>query len=117
MSRERLSMRKIKEVLRLRFEHGLSHRAIAQSCGIGVTSARDYVLRAKVAGLSWPLPGEMDDAALEALLFPPPPRPGEAVRGILDWAAVHRDLGKKGVTLQLLWQEYRSVYPERIRRE
>lgn len=112
MSRERLSMRKIKEVLRLRFEHGLSHRAIAQSCGIGVTSARDYLLRAQAAGLSWPLPEEMDDAALEALLFPPPPQPGEAVRGTLDWPAVHRELGKKGVTLQLLWQEYRSIHPE-----
>lgn len=112
MPRERLSMRKIKEVLRLRFEHGLSHRAIAQSCGIGVTSVRDYVVRAKAAGFSWPLPEALDDGALEALLFPPPPRPGEAARGWLDWPAVHRELRRKGVTLQLLWQEYRAVHPE-----
>jgi len=112
MPRERLSMRKIKEVLRLRFEHGLSHRAIATSTGIGVTTAREYIVRGKAAGLSWPLVEGMDDAALEALLFPPPPKAGEAERGVPNWPAVHRELRKKGVTLQLLWQEYRAVYPE-----
>ena len=110
MPRERLSMRKIKEVLRLRFEQGLSHRAIATGCGIGVTSAREYVVRAKAAGLVWPLAEAMDDGALEALLFPP--RPGAVERVAPDWPQVHRELRKKGVTLQLLWQEYRSVYPE-----
>ena len=112
MPRERLSMRKIKEVLRLRHAHGLSHRAIAKSCGIGVTSAREYVVRAKEAGLSWPLPEAMDDAALEARLFPPPPKAGEAERGSPDWEKAHRELRRKGVTLQLLWQEYREVYPQ-----
>lgn len=104
-------MRKIKEVLRLRHEHKLSHRAIATSCGIGVTTAREYLVRAKAAGLSWPLPAEVDEAALEARLFPPPPKADEAERGSLDWAAVHRELRRKGVTLQLLWQEYREVHP------
>ena len=111
MSRERLSMRKVKEVLRLRHEHGLSHRAIATSCGIGVTTAREYLVRAKQAGLSWPLPEELDDGALEARLFAPPTRADEAERGSPDWAAAHRELRRKGVTLQLLWQEYREVYP------
>ncbi len=112
MPRERLSMRKIKEVLRLRFEHGLSHRAIAHSCGIGLTTAREYIVRAKAAGLSWPLPEGMDEGALDGLLFPPPPKPGQAARGVLDWPAVHRELRRSGVTLQLVWQEYRAVYPE-----
>ena len=112
MPRERLSMRKIKEVLRLRFEHGLSHRAIATSCGIGITSAREYVVRAKAAGLVWPLAEALDDGALEAVLFPPPPRPGAVERVVPDWPQVHRELRRKGVTLQLLWQEYRAVYPE-----
>ncbi len=112
MPRERLSMRKIKEVLRLRFEHGLSHRDIATSCGIGITSAREYIVRAKMAGLSWPLPAAMDDATLEGLLFPPPPRPGEVERALPDWPSVHRELRRKGVTLQLLWQEYRAVHPQ-----
>ena len=112
MSKERLSMRKIKEVLRLRFEHGLSHRVIATSCGIGITSAREYIVRAKAAGLLWPLPEDLDDGALGALLFPPPPRPGEVERTLPAWPAVHRELRQKGVTLQLLWQEYRAVFPE-----
>ena len=112
MPRERLSMRKIKEVLRLRFEKGLSHRAIATGCAIGITSAREYLVRAKSAGLCWPLPEGLDDGALEALLFPPPPRPGEGGRELPSWPVVHRELGWKGVTLQLLWQEYRAVHPE-----
>jgi len=111
MPRERLSMRKIKEVLRLRFEHGLSHRAIGQSCGIGLTTAREYIVRAKAAGLSWPLPDGMDDGALERLLFSAPGR-GAKAQPVPDWAAVHRELRRPGVTLQLVWQEYRGVYPE-----
>jgi transposase len=110
MPKERLSMRKIKEVFRLRFEGGLSHRVIAQSCDIGCTSVREYLLRAKAAGLSWPLPVEMDDAALEALLFPPPPQlDGE--RPVPDWRTVHGELRKNGVTLALLWHEYRGIHP------
>ena len=112
MPRERLSMRKIKEVLRLRFEHGLSHRDIGRSCGIGLTTAREYIVRAKAAGLSWPLPAEMDDGALERLLFPAPVKREAMARGLPEWAAVHRELRKPGVTLQLVWQEYRAVFPE-----
>ena len=111
MPRERLSMRKIKEVLRLRFEQDLSHRSIATSCGISITTARGYIVRAKAAGLSWPLAEDVDDGALEALLFGVP-KPSEANRGQLDWPATHLELRKKGVTLQLLWQEYRECYPE-----
>lgn len=111
MPRERLSMRKIKEVLRLRFEQGLSHRAIGQSCGIGLTTAREYIMRAKAAGLSWPLAVDMDDGALEGLLFSSPGRASVA-QPMPNWAVVHRELRRAGVTLQLLWQEYRAVYPE-----
>ena len=110
MPTERLSMRKIREVLRLRIEGGLSHRAIAQSCGIGCTAARGYLLRAKEAGLSWPLPAELDDAALEALLFPP--QPSEKERPLPDWRCVHRELRRNGVTLALLWHEYRAAQPD-----
>lgn len=115
MPKERLTMRKIREILRLRFERGLSHRVIAGSCGIGVTTAREYLQRARLAGLSWPLPAEMGDEALELLLFPPAPA-GVSREGsppVSDWAAVHVELRrKKGVTLQLLWQEYREAHPE-----
>lgn len=110
MSKERLSMRKIKEVLRLRYEKGLSHRAIAQSCGIGCTTAREYVIRAEAAGLSWPLPAEVDEATLEHLLFPP--GSPEGARPVPDWTVLHQELRRKGVTLALLWQEYKAAHPE-----
>ena len=113
MPRKRLSMRKIREVLRLRFEHSLSHRAIAVSCGVGITSVREYIVRAKAAALCWPLPGDMDDEALDLLLFPPQRKAGADLEQTLPkWSSVHEELRKKGVTLQLLWQEYREVHPQ-----
>ena len=66
-------MRQIREVLRLKHECGLVHRAIARACGMGAGTVSDYLGRARAAGLSWPLPAELDDRALEALLFPSPP--------------------------------------------
>jgi transposase len=70
MAKERLSMRKIKEVLRLHFEHQQSTRQIAKSCDIARSTVKEYLERAEKAGLSWPLPAELDDAALENFLFP-----------------------------------------------
>ena len=107
MSAERLSMRKIREVLRLA-SLGQSPGSIAGSLRIGSNTARRYVRRAEEAGLGWPLPPDLGDDALEALLFPPPPAAG-TVRRVPDWAHVQRELRRKGVTLQLLWLEYRAV--------
>jgi hypothetical protein len=70
MPAERISMRKIREVLRLSLGGRLSARAVAASCGMGRTAVREYVQRATRAGLSWPLPEGLADDALEALLFP-----------------------------------------------
>lgn len=108
MAAERLSMRKIKEVLRLK-ALGQNPKAIAQSVGIGQNTVRRYLRRADEAGLGWPLPPDLGDAAVEALLFPPPPATGTA-RPIPDWADVQRELRRKGVTLQLLWLEYKAVH-------
>lgn len=107
MPAERLSMRKIREVLRLHLACGLSKRRIAQAMGVGVTSAGQYIARARRAGLGWPLPGGLDDGALERLLFPPPPH-RSAVRPEPDWPGVHLELRRPGVTLSLLWEEYRA---------
>ena len=101
----------IKEVLRLRWEVGLSHRAIAVSCRKGQTTVQDCLLRAKAAGLSWPLPEGMDEEQLERLLYPPPPESARR-RPRPDWPAMHQELRRKGVTLGLLWQEYRAAYPD-----
>ncbi len=72
MPAKRLSMRKIKEVLRLTWACGLSHRKVAQSTGVSRPTVSEYVRRAVEAGLSWPLPQDLDDTALERRLFPPP---------------------------------------------
>ena len=71
MSRERLSMRKVKDVLRLKWGSGLSERKIARTCGIARSTVAEYLRRAQTAGLIWPLPDDVDDAALEQRLFPP----------------------------------------------
>ena len=114
MAAERLPMRKLREIVRLRLEQGLSGRAIAKSCGISPSTASGYLARIAVAKLSWPLPAELhDDEALERLLFageraPAPPRS----RPEPDYAWVHRELQKRGVTKLLLWQEYREIHPD-----
>ena len=112
MPAKRLSMRKIKEVLRLKWGKGMSNRKIAASCGIGRPTVSEYLRRAGEAGVSWPLPVALDDARLERLLFPPPPDLPAQVRGIPDWLVVHQELKQKAVTLFLLWQEYRATHPE-----
>jgi transposase len=111
MAAQRLSMRKLRELLRLRFEAKLTTRSIAASLGIGNGTVCDYLGRARVAKLTWPLPPELDDdAALTALLFPEDAK-AQAERPEPDWARVHAELKKKGVTKLLLWQEYLEAVP------
>ena len=113
MPARRLLMRKIREILRLRHEQGLSHREIAQACVIGPGTVSRYLQRAVRRGLGWPLPAELDDAALEARLFP---RAAPAAgRARPDCAYIHRELKRDGVTLQLLWEEYAQVHPSGYR--
>ena len=104
-------MRKIEEVLRLHHECGRSNREIARAVRVSPTTVGDYLRRARLAGLAWPLADGLTERALEAALFPP--LPASAVkRPEPDWAAVHRQLGRSGVTLDLLWQEYREWHPD-----
>ena len=114
MPARRLLVRKIREVLRLKHERGLSHRAIAQACAIGVGTVSLYLRRAALGGLGWPPPVELDDAALEARLFPPAAPVHDRVQP--DCAYIHRELKRDGVTLQLLWEEYAQVHPNGYRR-
>jgi transposase len=111
MPAKRSAMRKIQEVLRLKFEARLSHERIAAATGVSKGAVSKYVQRAIEKGLSWPLPAELDDSALEGLLFrQPAPREQYAAP---DFAYVHQELKRKGVTLQLLWEEYRAAHGER----
>ena len=95
MPGERLSMRKIREVLRLRFAQGLSQRAIAGSAGLSIGAVNGYLSRARVAGLNWPLPEELGDAQLETLLYPPLADVAPDRRLVPDWAAVPSVSAKK----------------------
>ncbi|NWG29751.1 MAG: IS21 family transposase [Ignavibacteriaceae bacterium] len=98
-------MRKIKEILRLKWESGLSNRAIARACSIGRETVREYLERAAEAGVSWPLPEGLTEEELEHRLFPFEIRLG-GERELPDWSEVHRELKRKGVTRRLLWLEY-----------
>jgi len=110
MPEERLPMRKIRDVLRLHAE-GMSKRKIAASLSIGATAAGECVRRAKRADLSWPLPEQLSDDELERLLYPPPQVTPTDRRPQPDWPTIHRELRRPGVTLQLVWEEYRGVHP------
>lgn len=110
MPAKRKATRKIKEVLRLKFEAGLSHERIAAAVGVSKGAVTKYVQRAVAAGLGWPLAPERDDAALEALLFPHSPAL-VAAYAPPDYALIHQELNRKGVTLQLLWEEYSAAHP------
>jgi transposase len=114
---ERHSMRKIREVLRLRHECGLKHREISASVGLSKGSVSDYLKRAQQAGLSWETARELDDVEVERRLFRYAGRNEPPKRAPIDFNWVHRELRRKGVTLQLLWLEYCEAvvkYPESL---
>lgn len=105
-------MRKTREILRLHFESKLTARQIASVCKVGRGTVQRYLRRLEGAGLSWPLPTELDDATLEQRLFPPPPVAPPGERPLPDCATIHKELqSRKNVTLQLLWEEYKQTYP------
>jgi transposase len=112
MAAERLSMRTIREVLRLKWEKNLSNKKIAQSCKIARSTIKDCLARAERAGLSWPLSPELDDGRLEALLYPARPTEQPEKRGLPSMEYIRTELTRKRVTLQLLWLEYKQANPE-----
>lgn len=112
MPRERLSMRKVREVLRLKWEAELSNRAIARSCDISHSTVREYLHRAQQAGLTWPLPEDLDEDQLYELLFPRPAARSERSIPEPDWEYVCTELKRPDVTRRLLWLEYREAHPD-----
>jgi transposase len=116
MARARLPMRKIRDVLRLTAE-GMSSRKIAASLSIGATTVVDCLHRARTAGVGWPLSEDITDEALEARLFPDSTAltQAKARRPMPEWALIHRELKRPGVTLLLLWEEYHGRHPDGLR--
>lgn len=112
MPSERVPMRKIRDVLRLRLALGLSQHAVGCSLGLSQAAVSEYLGRARRAGVGWPLPDGLGDEQLEALLFPPPSQLPAEQRPVPDWAWVHRELRRPNVTLALLWEEYRAAAPD-----
>jgi len=112
MPRKRLSVRKIKEVLRLKHQAGLSNRQIGRSCKLSHVTVSTYLERAEKAGLCWPLPEPLDDDQLQTLLFGPPAGSALPPRPLPEMVSLHTELKRKGVTLQLLWEEYRATHPD-----
>ena len=107
MPKERLSMRHIREVLRLHYSVGMSQHTVARSLGLAQGTVSKYLNRTRRAGLTWPLPPELDDdVQLESRLYPPPSKLPSDERPQPDWAVMHRELRRASVTLMLLWEEY-----------
>jgi transposase len=111
MSGARLPMRKIRDMLRLSAA-GMSKRQIAASLGLSATAAGECIRRARRVDLTWPLPEGLTDEVLELRLYPPPMVTAADRRPRPNWAVVHRELRRPGVTLQLLWEEHRAVHPD-----
>lgn len=110
MPRPHSTMRKTRDILRLHLGENLSLRQTASSLSMPLTTVADCVKRAKAAGLSWPL-GDMDDDTLESRLFQAAPVT-PSTHAQPDFATIQRELRHKGVTLQLLWLEYRELHPD-----
>jgi transposase len=112
MTRPRSAMRKIREILRLSIAGGLSRRQVGAATGLPYTTVSDHLDRARRAGLGWPLPDDLDDDALEARLFGRPALPPANTRPLPEWADVHCELRRPGVTLALLHLEYKARHPD-----
>jgi transposase len=113
MPTERLSMRRIRQVLQLHFGARASARVIAGAVGVGRSTVQDYLARTAAAGLVWPLAPELTDEALEQLLFPAPhSKPGARRYIEPDWSALVREMKRPGVNLSVLFEEYQGVHPD-----
>jgi transposase len=112
MARTKLTMRQIQEILRLKHQNQLSIREIARSCGLPTSTVGDYLKRAEAAGISWPVPEGQSEKELLQLLIAQPVTGTDRCAALPDWPYIHKELGRKAVTLLLLWQEYRQVQPE-----
>ena len=113
MSNKRTTMRKLRELLRLRLQAGLSIRAISRSTKLSVGGVQKLLSRAEALSLTWPLPDDLDDARLAELFYPGADAGGGSRCEVPDWAVVHEELRRPHVTKRLVWEEYTQRYPSR----
>ena len=112
MPRRHIDMKKIREVLRLRYGRSASVHEIAGTCNISTSTVHEYLYRSEAAGLVWPVPEQLSDEDLDRMLFPPRTRKGDLERPLPDFEKFRSELTRKGVTLLLLWKEYRREHPD-----
>jgi len=106
-------MRKVREILRLTFDGGLPSREVARRVGVGSTGVRVMLQRFRASSLTWPLSDTLTDTALEFSLYgKTATRSGQREREEPDWSAVNREMKRKHVTLQVLWDEYIADHPD-----
>jgi transposase len=106
MTDQRISMRKLRDILRLRYDNGLSIREISRSARVSVGAVSNYVQAFEASDLQWAQTPQVSEPELIHALFPEAPLPGRKGLTDPDWAKVHQELKRKGVTKQLLWEEY-----------
>jgi transposase len=104
-------MRTVREILRLNFEHGLSQRAIGRACAVSPTTVGDYLERVRLSGTDWAAISALDDSSLKTLLHQDGKAPLSR-KPVPDFELLRKEMRKKGVTLQILWEEYRSIHPD-----
>ena len=105
-------MHQIQEILRLKHQNKLTVREIARSCGLPASTVGDYLKRAAAAGLNWPMPEGLSEQELLQKLMATAVAPAGVCAAVPNWVNIHKELGRKGVTLLLLWQEYRQADPQ-----
>ena len=106
----RLDMLKARKILRLKHQVGLSLREIGQSCSCGKTTVSEILKRAESAGIAWPI--ELNDKQLISLLYPPIEKEGLPPEPDIEY--IFYEMKKKGVTLMLLWEEYKEKHPDGV---
>src|SRR3978361_1885201 len=112
MPGQRVPMRQVREVLRLKHVCGHSGHQIAAMVGVSRYTVAEYLRRAAMVGITWPVPAALDDVALERKLFTSPPPRGRPLGRRVNGPRIHAELRKPGVTLLLLWEEYRGGQPD-----
>lgn len=113
MTAKRITMRKIRDILRLRYAAGLSIRQIKESTKASIGAIQKLLAKAVELGLSWPLPDELDDNQLAQLFYPGTDTTVSSRYQVPDWSAAHQELKRKDMTKQLLWEEYTQQHPNR----
>ena len=113
MARQRVTMRKIRDILRLRLAGGLSIRQINASTKVSLGSIQKLLSKANELELSWPLPDDLNDVQLALLFYPDADTRTASRFQVPDWPAIHQELKFKGMTKQLRWEEYTQQYPNR----